>query len=69
MDSSGNSYVTGSTTSTNFPTMNPLQPANGDGGRYSDAFVAKLNPTGSALVYPKNGSRPRALNVEVVIMI
>ena len=34
--------------STNFPTMNPLQPANGGG---YDAFVAELNPTGSALVY------------------
>jgi hypothetical protein len=29
--------------------MNPLQPANGGG--YDDAFVAKLNATGSALVY------------------
>jgi hypothetical protein len=29
--------------------MNPLQP--GYGGGPGDAFVAKLNPTGSALVY------------------
>jgi hypothetical protein len=50
VDSSGNSYVTGWTQSTDFPTMNPLQPANAGGG-YGDAFVAKLNPTGSALVY------------------
>ena len=49
VDSSGNAYVTGYTTSTNFPTMNPLQPVNG-GGTY-DAFVTKLNPSGSALVY------------------
>jgi hypothetical protein len=48
VDTSGNAYVTGYTTSTDFPTMNPLQPANGGG---ADAFVAKLNPTGSALVY------------------
>ena len=48
VDSSGNAYVTGSTCSTDFPTMNPLQPANGGG---DDAFVTKLNPTGSALVY------------------
>jgi hypothetical protein len=48
VDSSGNAYVTGSTTSTDFPTMNPLQPANGGG---SDAFVTKINPSGSALVY------------------
>jgi hypothetical protein len=52
VDSAGNAYVTGETASTNFPTMNPLQ-ANyhgGDDGMY-DAFVAKINPTGSALIY------------------
>jgi hypothetical protein len=48
VDSSGNAYVTGGTESTDFPTMNPLQPANGG---YFDAFVTKLNPSGSALVY------------------
>jgi hypothetical protein len=48
VDSSGNAYVTGFTSSTNFPTMNPLQPANG--GNY-DAFVTEINPGGSALVY------------------
>src|SRR6266849_2904921 len=47
VDSSGNAYVTGSTSSTNFPTKNPLQPALGGS---SDAFVAKLDPTGS-LIY------------------
>jgi hypothetical protein len=40
VDSSGNAYVTGSTQSTNFPTKDPLQAANGGG---YDAFVAKLN--------------------------
>jgi hypothetical protein len=48
VDKSGNAYVAGQTNSTNFPTMNPLQPGNGGG---YDAFVAKLNPSGSALVY------------------
>jgi hypothetical protein len=48
LDSADNAYLEGITTSTNFPTMNPLQPANGGG---ADAFVAKLNPAGSALVY------------------
>jgi Bacterial Ig-like domain (group 3)/Beta-propeller repeat len=48
VDSVGNVYVTGLTYSTDFPTMNPLQPTNGGSG---DAFVAKINPSGSALVY------------------
>jgi hypothetical protein len=48
VDSTGNAYVTGSTASTDFPTMNPLQPANGGS---VDAFVAKINATGSALIY------------------
>src|SRR5262249_30129374 len=48
IDSQGNAYVTGYTNSTNFPTRSPLQTANAGS---SDAFVAKLDPTGSALVY------------------
>src|SRR4029077_16244938 len=48
VDSAGSAYVTGYTESINFPTMNPLQGGNGGLG---DAFVSKLNPTGSALVY------------------
>jgi hypothetical protein len=48
VDSQGNAYVTGFTTSTNFPTANPLQPANGGS---LDAFVAKLNAAGTALAY------------------
>jgi hypothetical protein len=49
VDAAGNAYVTGMTTSSNFPLANPLQPNFTDGGY--DAFVAKLNPAGSALVY------------------
>src|SRR5262249_2937710 len=48
VDGSGNAYVTGYTTSSDFNTKNPLQ-ATYRGG--FDLFVAKLNPTGSALVY------------------
>jgi hypothetical protein len=48
VDSSGNAYVTGTADSTDFPTVNALQATNHGGG---DAFVAKLNATGSALVY------------------
>ncbi len=48
VDSLGNAYVTGSTQSTNFPTLNPIQ---GNLGGVEDAFVAKINAAGSALVY------------------
>ena len=49
VNSEGSVYVTGSTSSTNFPQMNAAQPIFGGGTQ--DAFVAKLNPSGSALVY------------------
>jgi hypothetical protein len=45
VDSAGNSYVTGYTLSTNFPTS-PFQSMHG----ISDAFVTKLSPTG-AIIY------------------
>ncbi len=51
LDSAGNAYVTGVTKSTNFPTKNPFQGTFGGGGGTVDAFVTKLDPTGSALVY------------------
>ncbi|MET0648126.1 MAG: SBBP repeat-containing protein [Pyrinomonadaceae bacterium] len=49
VDSAGNAYVTGSTYSTDFPTVNPIQAAKAGSGR--DAFVTKMNAAGSALVY------------------
>ncbi len=48
VDGSGAAYVTGSTTSTNFPTQSPFQGSNAGG---SDAFATKLNATGAALIY------------------
>ena len=48
LDAAGNIYVTGYTASLNFPLMNPSQP--GKAASW-DAFVAKLNPAGTALVY------------------
>jgi hypothetical protein len=49
VDSIGNAYVTGVTSSTDFPTVNAIQSTYG-GGR-QDAFVTKVNPLGSGLVY------------------
>ena len=48
LDGSGNVYVTGSTTSSNFPTKGPAQSQLGGA---TNAFVSKLNAEGSALVY------------------
>lgn len=48
VDAGGNVYVVGYTSSNNFPLQNALQPLRKGS---SDAFVAKLNPTGSALLY------------------
>lgn len=47
-DSSGDLYVTGWTEATNFNIVAPEQPSNGGG---VDAFVAKLNPEGTSLLY------------------
>jgi hypothetical protein len=47
-DSDGNAYVTGQTTSTDFPTARPLQPSHAKG---ADAFVTKIDPSGGALVF------------------
>jgi hypothetical protein len=46
VDDAGNAYVTGFSASEDFPTVNPLQPTS-----RGAAFVAKLNPSGSALLY------------------
>ena len=48
VDAAGHAYLSGQTFSTDFPTMNPIQAANAGG---LDAFVAKLNRAGDALVY------------------
>jgi uncharacterized repeat protein (TIGR01451 family) len=48
VDSSGNAYIAGQTSSADFPTGSPLQMVSAGP---SDAFVSKLNASGSALVY------------------
>ena len=48
VDGLGHAYVTGGTTSKDFPTVHPVQAHSGGG---YDAFVAKLNSTGTALSY------------------
>jgi hypothetical protein len=50
VDSSGNAYVTGAVTSDDFPVVNPIDSTLGSHA-VGDAFVAKFNPAGSALVY------------------
>jgi hypothetical protein len=50
VDSSANAYVTGTTGSRDFPTVNPVEGTNPSPG-IGTGFVSKLNPAGSALVY------------------
>ena len=49
VDAAGNAYVTGGTSSDDFPTTSGAFQTSRRGP--SDAFVTKLNPTGSVLVY------------------
>jgi hypothetical protein len=51
VDASGNAYVTGSTSSSNFPTTPSAFQATLGGPSAQNAFVSKLNATGSALLY------------------
>lgn len=51
LDDTGNAYVTGSTSSTDFPTTVGAFDNTHNGIPGSDAFVTKLNASGSALVY------------------
>src|SRR6266581_2596494 len=58
VDASGNVYLTGETSSTNFPVAGAFQTKKAG---TTDAFVTKLNPSGGGLVYStyiggKNGS-------------
>lgn len=48
VDGSGAVYVTGNTSSPNFPTVTPIQPRKDND---ADAFVTKIDPAGANLVY------------------
>jgi hypothetical protein len=48
LDSAGSAYLAGYTESTDFPTVHAIQPGYAGNG---DAFVAKINAAGSAVVY------------------
>ncbi len=68
VDSARNAYIAGYTYSTDFPTKNPVQSTNAAPGIFTDAFVTKLNSTGSALVYSTylgGGDDDDALNIAV----
>ncbi len=51
VDALGNAYITGVTSSIDFPTVNPLPSGRPEGAAYDFVFVSKLNAAGSALVY------------------
>jgi hypothetical protein len=51
VDASGDAYLAGYTSSSDFPTANALQAQNATGGHGANAFVTKFNPAGSGLVY------------------
>ena len=51
VDSAGNAFLTGYTSSADFPVMNPVQATHGGGGGIGDAFVTGLDPSGSSLLF------------------
>ncbi|MET0624693.1 MAG: carboxypeptidase regulatory-like domain-containing protein [Pyrinomonadaceae bacterium] len=73
VDAEGNAYVTGSAESWDFPvTGDALQPTRGGNAPHrmaSDAFVAKLNPSGTALLYSTylggNGDEEAGMSIAV----
>jgi hypothetical protein len=67
VDSTGSAYVTGFTNSPGFPTANPIQGSLA--GFSSNAFIARLDPAGSAFVYStflggKSGSNGSGIAVD-----
>jgi uncharacterized protein (TIGR03437 family) len=59
VDADGNAYITGFTESANFPTVNGFEPV---WSGSTDAFVAKVNPSGNTLVYATYLGGPERLD-------
>ena len=51
LDAAGDAYIAGSTTSTKFPSMNPVSPTAPLDLSLGTGFVSELNPAGTALLY------------------
>jgi hypothetical protein len=51
VDASGNTYITGSTSSADFPTTAGSYQTAAKSTGHTEAFVTKLNPTGTELIY------------------
>lgn len=69
VDDEGNTYITGRTNSTDFPTQDALQPTYAGGS--NDAFITKINADGSALIYStylggSGDDRGRAIAIDTV---
>src|SRR3982751_1779100 len=51
VDAAGNAYITGTTQSPDFPTTAGSFDRNGAASNFAEAFISKLNASGTALVY------------------
>ncbi|MDQ3630287.1 MAG: SBBP repeat-containing protein, partial [Actinomycetota bacterium] len=70
VDPAGNAYITGETTSTNFPIKNANQPNNASapGPNDADSFVTKLNAAGTDTVYSTyNGSNTYDTGTDIAV--
>jgi uncharacterized protein (TIGR03437 family) len=71
-DSSGNIYITGTTYSTNFPLVDPVEGAPSQGCViqlcvFNSVFVTKLSPDGSTLLYSTYiGGSPAAIQLDYI---
>lgn len=61
LDSNGNAYITGSTSSTNFPTLNPLE------ATPADAFVTKMDAAGHLLYSTYLGQTSRSAGTAIAV--